>query len=146
MELDELSREWLESDDADPTNRRNVEIFTEFSQREPEGKNKRIVLRFLRSPVEIQGDGRVERIVVGRNELQRDGSGRLRAGDTGERETIECGLVLRSIGYKGIPIEGVPFDERAGTIPNDARAGPRRMASRSPASTRSAGSSAAPPA
>jgi ferredoxin--NADP+ reductase len=119
MELDDLSREWLDSDDADPTNRRNVEIFTEFSGREPEGKPQRIALRFLRSPVEIQGDGKVERIVVGRNELQRDDSGRIRAVDTGERETIECGLVLRSIGYKGIPIDGVPFDERAGTIANE---------------------------
>ena len=119
MELDELSREWLDSDDADPTNRRNVEIFTEFSRRQPEGKNKRIVMRFLRSPVEIQGDGKVERIVVGRNELERDDSGRIRAVDTGERETIECGLVLRSIGYQGIPIDGVPFDERAGTIANE---------------------------
>jgi ferredoxin/flavodoxin---NADP+ reductase len=119
MELDPLSREWLDSDDADPTNRRNVEIFTDFSQRDPEGKPQKIALRFLRSPVEIQGDGRVERIVVGRNELQRDDSGRIRAVDTGERETIDCGLVLRSIGYKGIPIEGVPFDERAGTIANE---------------------------
>jgi ferredoxin--NADP+ reductase len=119
MELDELSREWLDSEDANPTNRRNVEIFTEFSQRQPEGKNKTIALRFLRSPVEIQGDGRVERIVVGRNELQRDDSGRIRAVDSGERETIECGMVLRSIGYKGIPIDGVPFDERAGTISNE---------------------------
>ena len=76
-------------------------------------------MRFLRSPIEIQGDGKVERIVVGRNELRRDESGRIRAVDTGERETIECGLVLRSIGYKGIPIEGVPFDERAGTISNE---------------------------
>ena len=57
--------------------------------------------------------------MVGRNELQRDDGGRIRAVDTGERETIECGLVLRSIGYKGIPIEGVPFDERAGTISNE---------------------------
>jgi ferredoxin/flavodoxin---NADP+ reductase len=119
MELDDLSREWLDSDDADPTNRRNVEIFTDFSQRDPEGKPQKITLRFLRSPVEIQGDGGVERIVVGRNELQRDESGRIRAVDTGERETIECGLVLRSIGYKGIPIEGVPFDERGGTISNE---------------------------
>jgi ferredoxin/flavodoxin---NADP+ reductase len=119
MELDDLSREWLESDDANPTNRRNVEIFGEFSQRAPGGKTKTIALRFLRSPVEIQGDGKVERIVVGRNELRRDDSGRIRAVDTGERETIECGLVLRSIGYKGIPIDGVPFDERAGTISND---------------------------
>jgi ferredoxin--NADP+ reductase len=120
MELDELSRKWLDSDDADPTNRRNVEIFTDFSQREPEGKNKTIALRFLRSPVEIQGEGKVERIVVGRNELQRDESGRIRAVDTGERETIDCGMVLRSIGYKGIPIDGVPFDERSGTISNQA--------------------------
>jgi ferredoxin/flavodoxin---NADP+ reductase len=119
MELDELSREWLDSDDADPTNRRNVDIFTDFSQREPEGKRKKIVMRFLRSPIEIQGDGRVERIVVGKNELQRDDSGRIRAVDTGERETIECGMVLRSIGYKGIPIEGVPFEDGRGLIPND---------------------------
>jgi ferredoxin--NADP+ reductase len=119
MELDELSRAWLDSDDADPTNRRNVDIFTDFSQRDPEGKRKRITLRFLRSPIEIQGDGKVERIVVGRNELQRDDSGRLRAVDTGERETIECGMVLRSIGYKGIPIEGVPFESGRGLIHNE---------------------------
>jgi ferredoxin/flavodoxin---NADP+ reductase len=119
MELDELSRGWLESDDADPTKRRNVDILTDFSQRQPEGKKKRIMLRWLRSPVEIQGDGRVERIVVGRNELQ-EKDGRLSAVDTGERETIECGLVLRSIGYKGVPVEGAPFDERRGVIPNEA--------------------------
>jgi ferredoxin/flavodoxin---NADP+ reductase len=118
MELDELSREWLESE-ANPTNRRNVEIFTEFSQREPEGKNKKIVMRFLRSPVEIQGNDKVERIVIGRNELQRDDSGRIRAVDTSEREAIDCGLVLRSIGYKGIPIDGAPFDEGRGLIHND---------------------------
>ncbi|MGH2924863.1 MAG: NADP oxidoreductase, partial [Solirubrobacterales bacterium] len=40
--------------------------------------------------------------------------------DTGERETIECGLVLRSIGYAGIGLEGVPFDPRRGVIPNRA--------------------------
>jgi ferredoxin--NADP+ reductase len=118
MELDELSQRWLDSDDADITARKNVEIFTEFSQREPEGKKKRIVMRFLSSPIEIQGDGKVERIVVGTNELQ-EKDGRISAVDTGERETIECGLVLRSIGYKGVPIEGVPFDEDRGLIPND---------------------------
>jgi ferredoxin/flavodoxin---NADP+ reductase len=119
MELDEVSRQWLDSEDADPTRRRNVDIFREFSQRQPEGKNKKIVMRFLRSPVEIQGDGKVERIVVSRNELQRDDSGRIRAVDIGDRETIECGMVLRSIGYKGVPIDGVPFDEGRGLIHND---------------------------
>jgi ferredoxin/flavodoxin---NADP+ reductase len=118
VELDDLSRAYLESDEADITTRKNVEIFTEFSQRSPEGKRKRIALRFLRSPVEIQGDGRVERLVVARNELYRDEEGAIRARDTGERETIECGLVLRSIGYAGVGLEGVPFDERRGVIPN----------------------------
>ena len=76
MELDPASREYVESDDCDPTNRRNVEIFTEFSQREPEGKPKRVVMRFCCSPVEIRGEGKVESIVIGRNELYRDESGR----------------------------------------------------------------------
>jgi ferredoxin/flavodoxin---NADP+ reductase len=119
MELDDLSREYLESEEADITTRKNVEIFTEFSRREPEGKPRRIVLRFLRSPVELQGDGKVERIVVARNELYRDDSGAIRSRDTGERETIECGIVFRSIGYKGIGLDGVPFDERRGVIPNE---------------------------
>ncbi|MGH2922658.1 MAG: FAD-dependent oxidoreductase, partial [Solirubrobacterales bacterium] len=117
--LDKLSREWVDSEECEPTNRRNVELFTEFSQREPERKDQRVILRFLRSPVEIQGDGKVERIVVARNELQQE-NGSIRARDTGERETIDCGLVFRSIGYKGVPIEGLPFDESRGLIPNEA--------------------------
>jgi ferredoxin--NADP+ reductase len=118
-DLDEVSREFIDSDEADPTNRRNLDIFTDFSKREPEGKNKRVVMRFLRSPVEIQGEGKVERIVIGRNELVRDETGAIKAKDTGERETIDCGLVLRSIGYKGIPVEGIPFSEKRGIIPNE---------------------------
>ena len=120
MELDEASREYVESEDCDPTHRRNVEIFTEFSRRPPEGKPKRVVMRFCCSPVEIKGDGRVESLVIGRNELYRDDSGAIRARDTGEREEIECGLVLRSIGYKGIGLEGIPFDTGRGVIPNVA--------------------------
>jgi ferredoxin--NADP+ reductase len=77
------------------------------------------VLRFLRSPIEIQGDGRVERIVIGRNRLERDESGRLGAIDTGEREIIECGLVLRSVGYRAVPLPEVPFDERYFILPNE---------------------------
>ena len=118
-ELDEVSREFVESEDCDPTNRRNVEIFSDFARREPEGKRRRIVLRFMRSPVEIRGDRSVESIVVGRNRLERTAEGRVRAVDTGEREEIECGLVLRSIGYKGVGLDGLPFDDAAGVIPND---------------------------
>src|SRR5512133_1250473 len=117
LELDEGSRAYLESEQADITTRKNVEILTEFSQKPLEDKLKKIILRFLRSPGEIQGDGKVEKLIVGRNELvERDGA--LRAQDTGEREELECGLVLRSVGYTGIAVEGVPFDERRGTILN----------------------------
>ena len=97
-----------------------MRILREYAAREPAGKPKRIVLRFLTSPVELQGDERVERIVVERNRLEPRDDGSLAARPTGERETLECGLVLRSIGYKGIAIPEVPFDERRGTIPNVA--------------------------
>ena len=118
--LDEPSRAYIESGDCDPTHRRNVEIFTEFSTRAPEGKPKRVVMRFCWSPVEIRGDGQVESIVIGRNELYRDESGAIRARDTGERAELECGLILRSIGYKGTGLEGIPFDTGRGVIPNQS--------------------------
>ena len=144
VELDSASHEYLESEDCEPTHRRNVEIFREFAQRPPEGKRKRVVMRFCCSPIEIRGEGRVQSIVVGRNELYRDDSGAIRARDTGDREEIECGLVLRSIGYRGIGLEGLPFDPGRGLIPNDAgRVTETAGGARSPATTRSAGSSAA---
>ncbi len=118
VELDPASAAYLESDEADKTTKVNVETLREFSQRTPEGKKQRVVLRFLASPVEIKGDGKVESIVIGRNELVEEG-GALRAKDTGEREELECGLVLRSVGYTGVPIEGVPFDEKRGLILNE---------------------------
>jgi ferredoxin--NADP+ reductase len=118
VDLDPASQAYLESDEADKTTKVNVETLKEFSQRQPEGKKQRIVLRFLASPVEIKGEGKVESIVIGRNELVEEG-GTLRAKDTGEREELECGLVLRSVGYTGIPIEGVPFDESRGLILNE---------------------------
>lgn len=118
-EMDELTSVFLESDAADATNRKNHESFTEFARREPSGKPKRVVLQFLRSPVAIGGEGRVEWIDVALNELYSDESGAVRARATGETERVECGMVLRSIGYLGTGIEGVPHDARGGVIPND---------------------------
>jgi ferredoxin--NADP+ reductase len=120
VELDPNSKAWLASDEADMTSRRNVDIFTEYSRREPEGKRKRVVLRFLTSPVEILGDEKVEGVVVERNSLVLGEDGTLRPKPTGERETIPASLVFRSVGYRGVPMPGVPFDERRGTIPNEA--------------------------
>jgi ferredoxin/flavodoxin---NADP+ reductase len=118
VELDPLSREWLESEDAKATPRKNVEILTGYAGLESTGKRRRIMLRFLVSPVEILGDERVEGVRVCRNELREEG-GALRACATDATEVIECGIVFRSIGYKGIPLEGLPFDERRGVIPNE---------------------------
>jgi ferredoxin/flavodoxin---NADP+ reductase len=110
----------LEGAVADDTNsERNLEVLREYAQREPEGKPKRLVLRFLLSPAELSGDGRVERIELVHNRLEPDERGTLRAVATGERETLDTGLVFRSVGYRGVPLPGVPFDEETGTIPND---------------------------
>ncbi len=117
VELDPASQAWIDSDEVDKTTRVNLDIVREFAAKTPEGKPKRIVLRFLASPVEINGGDRVESIVIGRNVLV-DEDGSLRARDTGEREELACDLILRSVGYTGIPIPGIPFDEKRGTILN----------------------------
>src|ERR671922_2703214 len=120
IELDPLSRRWLD-EEGTFTARKNTELLREFAARsERPDARRRIVLRFLRSPVEIRGTNRVEAIDVRPNQLVRgeDGSLRPRALDE-EVETIECGLVLRSVGYRAVPLPGVPFDERSFILPND---------------------------
>ncbi|HUK97178.1 MAG TPA: FAD-dependent oxidoreductase [Gaiellaceae bacterium] len=116
LELDPASADALEHDRERA--RRNMELLREFAAREPKGLPRRIVLRFLVSPVEIAGNGRVEGVEVVRNELATE-SGRLVARPTGMRETIPCGIVLRSVGYRGVELPGVPFDDAAGVMPND---------------------------
>ena len=118
MELDDQSARSIEGE-GEITPRRNVEILNGYSQRTPEGKPRRVVLRFLRSPVAIKGDGKVEAVELVRNELHHGGDGVLKARATEDHETIEAGIVFRSIGYRGVPIEGVPFDEWKGAIPNE---------------------------
>jgi ferredoxin/flavodoxin---NADP+ reductase len=82
---------------------------------------RRIEMRFLLSPVEILGEGgKVTAVRVEKNELVPDGEGGVRARGTGEYETLEVGMVFRSIGYKGVALAGVPFNEKTGTIPNVA--------------------------
>ena len=69
-------------------------------------------------PIEIIGSDRVEGIVLGRNELVTDADGKVVARDTGEREELPAQLVIRAVGYRGVALPGLPFDERAGTIPH----------------------------
>ena len=119
FELDPVSEQWLD-EEGTFTARKNVQLLREFAARGPRGGGRRIVLRFLRSPVAIRGDGRVAAIDIQRNEIVRsdDGAIRARAADDAV-ETIECGLVLRSVGYRAVPLPDVPFDERAYVLPND---------------------------
>jgi ferredoxin/flavodoxin---NADP+ reductase len=97
---------------------RNVEILRGFAAREPEGKPRSVRLRFRVSPVAILGEERVEGVGIVRNELEADADGHVRAVATEEREVIPCEIVFRSVGYRGVSLPGVPFDERSGTIPN----------------------------
>jgi len=120
IELDPVSRRWLD-EEGTFTARKNVELLHEFAARAPRPDlQRRIALRFLRSPVEIRGTGRVEAIDVRRNAIVRTDDGLLRARRVGDAvETIECGLVLRSVGYRAVPLPDVPFDERSYVLPND---------------------------
>lgn len=106
---------------AEPEERRmrqNIEMLTAWARRSSTGAPRRIHLRFLRSPVRLvdDGTGRVGAVEIERNALGDDG----RVRGTGERETLEAGLVVRAIGYAGEPIEGLPFDAATGTVPHEA--------------------------
>lgn len=114
--LDALSQ--ADYADASQPEQRNVETVLEYSGRARTDKPRTVTLRYLLSPLEIRGDGRVEEIVMVRNRLERGDDGSLRAVATDETETIPCGLVLRSVGYRGLPVDGVPFDERRCVIPH----------------------------
>jgi len=118
--LDAVSQQWL-AEQGTFTARKNVELLREFAARpaRPDAR-RRIELRFLSSPVQIRGSARVDAIDVRRNEIVRadDGSLRARAVD-GDIETIDCGLVLRSVGYRAVPLPDVPFDERHFVLPNE---------------------------
>jgi ferredoxin--NADP+ reductase len=117
VELDPLSAEWL-AEQGTFTARKNVQLLREFADRPPRiDAPRRIELRFLTSPVEITP----EAVVVRRNEIVKDDRGLLRARATdAPAETIEAGLVLRSVGYQAVPLPGVPFDERAFVLPNES--------------------------
>lgn len=116
LELNPASRTELETA-KELTRKKNVEILQKFAALGASSKRKKFFVRFLRSPVEIKGGGRVERVVFEKNRLEGE-PGRQKAKGTGEKEEMACGLVFRSVGYHGLPTPGVSFDERAGVIPN----------------------------
>ncbi len=113
LELDEASRARLATE---PVPRRNLEVLQAWSARPPAGRARRVYVRFLLRPVEVLGDDRVSGLRLERTRL--DETGNLTG--TGQTCTIDAQMVLRSVGYRGLPVPGLPFDDRAGVIPNAA--------------------------
>jgi len=119
VELDPLSREALEKT-ADRASFKKVEILQEYARRAPAGKPRRLVLRFLVSPVALtaNGAGAVGHLRLVRNRLVASATGTIQAQATERFEDLDVGLVFRSVGYRGVPLPGVPFDEKWGVILN----------------------------
>ena len=116
VELDALSAAAI-GDDA--TTRKKLDILNDYARRQASGKPRRLNLRFLVSPVEIlERNGRVAGIRLVRNRLVQSGDD-LKAEPTGEHEDLPVDLVFRSVGYRGVALPGLPFDERRGVVPNE---------------------------
>ena len=117
--IDELSRADLNAH-PDPAIEKNLVTLALFAGRTPSGKPRRIHMRFLVSPVEIIAgpDGHVGAIKLVKNVLQAGPDGAIKAKATDQTEILPVDLIFRSIGYTGVPLPGVQFDQRAGVIPN----------------------------
>ncbi len=118
VELDEMSQAALA---GDRTGRRKVEILRGYAAPRQSGKSRRLMIRFCVSPVELLGDAaqRVRAVRLVRNELYDAGEGQVRSRPTERFETLEAGLVFRSVGYRGVPLADLPFRDDWGVIPNE---------------------------
>ena len=120
VELDPLSRAAVERS-QDRATQKKVEILKAYARRQPTGKSRRLTLRFLVSPVELIADGAggVAALRLVRNELYATSTGALQPRATDQFENLPVGLVFRSVGYRGVPVPGVPFNDSWGVILND---------------------------
>jgi len=116
LELDPDSQKAV---DGDRLTRQNVEFLREYAARGQGSKPRKVHFRFLVSPVEITGKGKVEAVKIERNRLVSTPDGYLNCEGIGEFETLPAGMVLRSVGYYGVALPGVPYNKKKGTIPND---------------------------
>jgi NADPH-dependent glutamate synthase beta subunit-like oxidoreductase len=104
----------IAADEAlEPGQRKSVTLLREFNNIRA-NKRKSIVFDFFAKPLRIEGDGKAERIVVERTELDETGAAR----GTGETYEVPASLVVSCIGYSTPPIDGVAYDERGGKFLN----------------------------
>ena len=118
LKLDAESQRILETDASKDT-KKNIQILKQISEKNSSNKKKRVHFLFLVSPLEILGNGYVEKIRMVRNELVKRDDGSLRPKATGDLMEENAGLIFRSIGYHGNLLVDVPFDHNSGTIPNE---------------------------
>jgi ferredoxin--NADP+ reductase len=118
--LDPLSQAEVEHS-HDRIVQRKIQILQGYALRKPSGKSRKLIIRFLVSPVELIGDaeGRVTAMRLVRNTLVKSEAGTLVARPTGDFEELSVGLVFRSVGYRGVALPGVPFHDRWGVILNE---------------------------
>jgi ferredoxin/flavodoxin---NADP+ reductase len=105
---------------ADRNNRaalKSYQVLQDFAARPAPTHHRRCRIEFLKTPVALRGDGRVESVVLMRNRLAGEPSHQI-AEPTGETEELDCSILFRSIGYRGAPMPDVPFDRVRGVIPN----------------------------
>lgn len=118
LELNSTSLQELDAKEG-RGNKKNIEIFRKFAESEDTGKQRICISTFLKSPIRLQGVDRLQRVVFEENDLSGEPFKQSAKG-TGRTMELECGLLFRSIGYNGVSIPGVPFNDRWGTIPNRA--------------------------
>ena len=120
LDLDSASRRYLE-EEAGKDVRKNIELLKSMLEAPAQDKKKRLHILFLASPVEVIGqNGRVSGLKLTRNRLVPRPDGSTRSKATNRTLELETGLLFRSVGYRGEPLPGVPFDDASGTIPNEA--------------------------
>jgi ferredoxin--NADP+ reductase len=116
LEVGESSQGELD-DPKNTHSRKNMATLQEFTSRPEPTKSKSYHMKFFLSPTELQGDGRVERMVLEKNRLVGEPFQQWAEG-TGETFTMDCDILFRSVGYRGVPIPGLPFDEKRGVVPS----------------------------
>ncbi len=118
LALDPGSQALLDDPQVEPSLELKYTLAKEYAAGRRDPAHRRIIFRYLVSPTALHGADHVESVEFAHNELVSE-NGQLVARTTDRSETLDAGLVLRSIGYKGEPIKDLPFDERRAVVPNE---------------------------
>ncbi len=107
-----------ELDDIEfPARKKNLEILKKFSNLKILGKSKKLIFHFLKSPIAVEGSGRLEKLILEHNHLTGEPGHQIVRGIS-QMDEIDCGIMFRSVGYWGVPLKGLPFNRKDGIFPN----------------------------